>query len=117
MYNVYKILRKNLKKLKFIIMTAFSYTSINEVLHNKDDSKAIYRIFYMNLTNVHAVYLQRILRFPCFMGFYFVRCQSDSYKVYSLRLKTFSKWRTETNSTPFTEITYNITVYGYYGKS
>lgn len=45
MYNVYKILQKNLKKLKFMIMTAFSYTSINEVLHNKDDSKAIYRIF------------------------------------------------------------------------
>lgn len=116
MYNVYKILQKNLKKLKFMIMTAFSYTSINEV-HNKDDNKAIYRIFYINLSNVNAVYLQRILRFPCFMGFYFVRCQSDSYKVYSLRLKTFSKWRTETNSTPFTEITYNITVYGYYGKS
>lgn len=37
MYNVNQILQKNQKKLNFMIMAAFSYTSINKVLHQKDD--------------------------------------------------------------------------------
>lgn len=98
-----------------------TFSSDNKTLYDDMEFGQIYRVFDFNsymYTSIDADPFHpnntRILRFPCFMGFYFVRCQSDSYKVYSLRLKTFSKWRTETNSTPFTEITYNITVYGYY---
>lgn len=40
-----------------MIMIVFLYISINEVFYNKDDSKVIYRIFYMNLINVYVVYL------------------------------------------------------------
>lgn len=76
-----------------------------------DFNSYIYTSLDLDKTNPNNI---RILRFPCFMGFYFERCKSDNYKVYSIRLKTFSKWRLETKLTPFTEITYNITVYGYY---
>ncbi|XP_056000524.1 uncharacterized protein LOC125656484 [Ostrea edulis] len=57
---------------------------------------------------------QRILSFPCFVGFHHDPCQSDNYKVYTLTLKSFSKFKTNEGRTPFTELSYNITIYDYY---
>ncbi|XP_056000527.1 uncharacterized protein LOC125654450 isoform X3 [Ostrea edulis] len=57
---------------------------------------------------------QRILSFPCFIGFQRDRCQPDNYKVYKLTMKSFSKFKTNEGRTPFTELSYNITIYNYY---
>ena len=62
------------------------------------------------------VQLQRLLQFPCFMGFNHTKCPTENYKVYSLTLTSFSNKRTEAMLKPYTELTYNITVYSYHGE-
>ncbi|XP_061186847.1 uncharacterized protein LOC133194971 [Saccostrea echinata] len=57
---------------------------------------------------------QRVLSFPCFMGYQHEPCKSDNYKVYTLTLTAFSKHKTSLQETPFTELSYNITIYSYY---
>lgn len=98
-----------------------TFSSGNKTKYDDFEFGQIYRVFDFNSYSYTSPDQDRsnpnntrILRFPCFMGFFFERCPSDNYKVYSLRLKTFSKWQTKSKRTPFTEITYNITVYGYY---
>ena len=50
------------------------------------------------------------------MGFFYEGCSTEDYKVYSLTLTSFSNKRTEAMQKPYTELTYNITVYGYQGE-
>ena len=50
------------------------------------------------------------------MGFNHTECPTEYYKVYSLTLTSFSNERTETMLKPYTELTYNITIYGYHGE-
>uniref|UniRef100_K1R577 Uncharacterized protein n=1 Tax=Magallana gigas TaxID=29159 RepID=K1R577_MAGGI len=76
-----------------------TFSSDNKTLYDDMEFGQIYRVFDFksySYTSIDAVPFHpnktRILRFPCFIGFEFEKCQSDSYKVYSLRLKTFSKW-------------------------
>ncbi|XP_062596253.1 uncharacterized protein LOC134257677 isoform X2 [Saccostrea cucullata] len=57
---------------------------------------------------------QRVLSFPCFMGYHHEPCPSDNYKVYTLTLKAFSQKKTSLEETPYSELSYNITIYNFY---